>query len=335
MRRRPSLANALAVAVVGGTAALLIGCNGGDSTDPWEKAGNKPKVLVSFAPLYSFAKSVAGDDAEVKCLLTTMGPHTHGDASPKMIDLARRCDVFIVNGLGLDDGPDSFVPKLEKASANPKWHVLNLGSIFGEDWLKEGEHHHDHGKGEPEEHEHGKDPHVWLSVKHAKVMVGAIRDELKRLDAAHAAGYEQRAAEYLKKLDGLEAEGKEMLAKKQEKVILSFHESLSYFAECYGLKIAGAIEVDPGKEPGADKLAQIIQKCQARSVRVIAVEPQFNNHTSARVIRDALRGLKENPIDAVFAEVDPLETCDDRELSADLYVETMTKNLRELARALR
>jgi zinc transport system substrate-binding protein len=334
MCRRWSLATALAVILMGGSAVILSGCKGNGSSDSWGSAG-KPKVLVSFAPLYSFAKGVAGDDAEVKCLLTTMGPHTHGDASPKMIDLARGCDVFIVNGLGLDDGPDSFVPKLEKASANPKWNVLNLGAKFGEDWLKEGAHHHDHAKGEAEEDEHGKDPHVWLSVKHAKVMVGAIRDELKRLDAAHAAGYDQRAAEYLKTLDRLEADGKEMLAKKQEKVILSFHESLSYFAECYGLKIAGAIEVDPGKEPGGDKLAEIIKKCQARDVRVIAVEPQFNNHTSARVIRDALRGLKEKPIDAVFAEVDPLETCDERELSAELYEKTMRKNLDELSRALR
>src|SRR5262249_40388034 len=143
MRRRCSLATALAVAVVGGLVVILTGCNGSGSTDPWEKAGRKPKVLVSFAPLYSFAKSVAGDDAEVKCLLTTMGPHTHGDANPKMIDLARGCDVFVVNGLGLDDGPDSFVPKLEKASANPKWNVLNLGSKFDEKCLMDGEHHHE------------------------------------------------------------------------------------------------------------------------------------------------------------------------------------------------
>ncbi|HKA08500.1 MAG TPA: metal ABC transporter substrate-binding protein, partial [Gemmataceae bacterium] len=172
-------------------------------------------------------------------------------------------------------------------------------------------------------------------TKHAKVMVAAIRDELKRLDPAHAAGYDARATAYLNRLELLEVDGKTMLAKKEEKTILSFHESLNYFAKCYGLKIAGAIEVDPGKEPTSDKLNQIIKKCQARKVRVIAVEPQFSNHTSARVIRDALRGAKEGPIEAMFAEVDPLETCDESELKPDLYEKTMRKNLDELAKALR
>jgi len=314
---------------------FLTGCPNSRSGDAWASAGDKPKVLVSFAPLYSFAVNVAGNDAEVKCLLTTTGPHTHGDATARQIDLARGCDVFIINGIGLEDEADGIATKLQKVAANPKWNVLNLGSKIPQDDLLEGECHHDHAKGGNEEHDHGIDPHIWLSAKHAKVMVEAIRDELKRLDPAHAAGYEERAAAYLKKLDRLEAEGKAMLANRQEKTILSFHESLNYFSKCYGLRIADSIEVNPGSEPSDEKLKQIIKKCQARNVRVIAVEPQFSQHTSARVIRDALRGSKEKPIEAVFAEVDPLETCDEVELGADLYEKTMRKNLDELARALR
>jgi zinc transport system substrate-binding protein len=334
MRRR--VLPLLAASVFAGLTAALVGCPAGKSSDAWESAGSRPKVLVSFAPLYSFAANVAGNDAEVKCLLTTSGPHTHGDATPRQIDLARGCDVFIINGIGLEDEADGIATKLEKVAANTKWNVLNLGSKIPEGDLMEGAHHHDHDKGgAEEEHEHPTDPHVWLSTKHAKLMVAAIRDELKRLDPAHAAGYEERAAAYLKKLDGLEEYGKTALAKKEEKTILSFHESLNYFAKCYGLRVAGAIEVDPGKEPTPDKLNQIIKKCQARKVRVIAVEPQFSNHTSARVIRDALRGAKEGPIEAVFAEVDPLETCDEAELKPDLYENIMRKNLDELVKALR
>jgi zinc transport system substrate-binding protein len=332
MRRRYS--PLLAVSAVAVLALLSIGCPSGKSGDPWASAGDRPKVLVSFAPLYSFAANVAGNDAEVKCLLTTTGPHTHGDATPRQIDLARGCDVFIINGLGLEDEADGIATKLQKVAANPRWNVLDLGSKIPKDDLMEGECHHDKAK-EGEEHEHGTDPHVWLSTKHAKVMVGAIRDELKRLDPAHAAGYDERAAEYLKKLDKLERDGKAMLANKEEKTILSFHESLNYFGQCYGLRIAGSIEVNPGKEPTEEKLKQIIKKCQNRKVRVIAVEPQFSSHTSANVVRSALRGSKENPIEAVFAEVDPLETCDEAELKPDLYEKRMRENLENLARALR
>jgi len=314
--------------------AFFTGCPNKNAGDPWAGAGTRPKILVSFAALHSLASNVAGEDASVKCLLTTTGPHTHGDATAEQIKLAHGCDLLVINGLLMEDGADGFVNRLEKSAANPKWRVLNVGSKLNEDWLREGVCHHDHSK-PGEDHDHGIDPHAWLSVRCAKKMVESIRDELKILDPGHAEGYESRATAYLKKLDKLEADGKAMLAPKEEKRILSFHESLGYFGETYGLKIAGSIQVDPGREPSNDTLQKIIKNCQRRKIRVIAVEPQFPSHTSAQVILNALRGLKEDPIDAVFAEVDPLETCDEAELGPDLYERVMRKNLAELAKVLR
>src|SRR6478672_2925391 len=127
MRRR--LVPTLAVSTIAALTVALVGCPAGNSSnDPWGDTGGRPKVLVSFAPLYSFAANVAGNDAEVKCLLTTSGPHTHGDATPRQIDLARTCDVFIINGIGLEDEADGIATKLEKVAANPKWNVLNPGA---------------------------------------------------------------------------------------------------------------------------------------------------------------------------------------------------------------
>jgi zinc transport system substrate-binding protein len=244
--------------------------------------------------------------------------------------------VFFVNGLGLEDEADGIAGRLKRVSQNQ--NVVNLGARFKEDDLLEGEcfhHHHDHGKGGHDDHEHGIDPHVWLSVKHARVMVEGIRDELKRLDPAHTAGYEERAANYLKKLDQLEADGRSLLANKEEKRILSFHEAFQYFGDCYGIQVVGAIQMDPGREPTSEKLDRLVEQCRKKRVRVIAVEPQYSNHTSARVIRDALRGLEKDPIDAVFVELDPLETCDEADLSPDLYEKVMRRNLADLARVLR
>jgi ABC-type Zn uptake system ZnuABC Zn-binding protein ZnuA len=331
MRRRNSVFFLLFASL--SAVVLLTGCPGSKTADPWAGSGNKKKVLVSFAPLHSFAVNVAGEDADVKCLLTTHGPHTHGDARPEQIELVRGCDVLIINGLGLEEEGHGIAAKTQKITG-PK-NVLNLGSKIDQEWLREGECNHDHSKGGVEEHTHPTDPHIWLSIRCSKKMVEMIRDELKRLDPEHAAGYEKRAAAYIEKLDRLEADGKAMLAGKKERWIVSFHDSLGYFGETYGLRIAGSIQLDPGSEPSDAKLREILAKCNKRNARVIAVEPQFSSHTSARVIRDALRGQKENPIDADFAEVDPLETCDEGQLGPDLYENTMRKNLASLAKALR
>src|SRR5437016_4510309 len=79
----------------------LAGC--GRAPDPWAKAsGDGPRVLVSFPPLYCFTKNVAGDHARVISLLSTQEPHGY---SPNLTEglKARKADLFIINGLGLDD----------------------------------------------------------------------------------------------------------------------------------------------------------------------------------------------------------------------------------------
>ena len=236
--------------------------------------------------------------------------------------------MLFVNGLGLDDGVAN---GLKAPAGNPKWKVVDLTARIDKDWLREGECHHDgHADGA---HEHGTDPHAWLGVRQAKKMVEQVRDTLKELDPPYAVGYESRASAYLGKLDKLQADCKELWpVEKAERRIVSFHDSLGYFGESYDVRILGSIEVEPGVEPSGAKLNQIVKTCHDRKVRVIAVEPQFPRNTCARSVRDALKG---KGIDAVFVEVDPLETADESELTPDLYERKMRANVENLAKAFR
>jgi zinc transport system substrate-binding protein len=323
------------VALGFGLAALLgvtaSGCHqpGGNGGGWSEKPG--PKVLVSFPPLYSFAANVAGDDATVKCLLSTSGPHADSEPTASQVELARKADVFFLSGLGLDE---AIADKLKGPAANPKWKTVELAEAISESALKHGEEHHEHGheQKKADEHEHGVDPHVWLDARLAQVMVKKIAAELKTLDPAHAAGYEGRAAAYAAKLDELHKYGLGLLKDKKEKKIVSFHDSLRYFADCYGVSIFDAIQIDPGVEPAPGKMKELIQHCKKEGVRVIAVEPQFPRNTSASAILDALRQEK---IDAQFVEIDPLETAEYDGLTPDLYEKTMRSNLENLAKALK
>src|SRR5258706_13143507 len=98
MRRLRPLLLILAIAAICGL--LLAGCSA--TPDPWpEKPG--PRVLASFAPLYSFAKNVAGEDASVLCVTAETGPHGF-DPTPRDAVAVRRADLFVINGLDLDDG---------------------------------------------------------------------------------------------------------------------------------------------------------------------------------------------------------------------------------------
>lgn len=317
------------VALAGfGLGAALPGCGGGD--DGWPKDRSGPKVVVSFAPIYCFAANVAGDDAVVRNLMTTSGPH-HFNPTDQDARTLRRADVLFVNGLGLErDKPEG----MKKGSGNKSLKIVELGDRIPEKNLCEGSCHHDHGDGH-HDHEHGKDPHVWLSPDQAVYMVEGIRDELKKLDAAHAEGYDRRAAEYVAKLKNLKAECKKLLDGKTDRRLITFHDSMAYFAKSFDLDIVGVLQKQPGSEPTGSDLEKLIALCAnpAAPVRVVCVEPQYGTSNAGtelvKIIKD--KGVR----DAVLVEFDPLETVPPDQLTPDWYEKKMLANVRALAEKMK
>ena len=149
---------------------IILGCgkkgdsanNGGPNDPNWpDRPG--PKVVVSFAPLYCFAANVAGDDAVIKNVMTTTGPH---DFNPTAADvkMITKAEIFFVVGLGLDEDK---AEKMKEGASNDKLKIVQLGKAVPADKLCEGKCNHDHKDGK---HDHGKDEHVWLSPDHAALM---------------------------------------------------------------------------------------------------------------------------------------------------------------------
>jgi ABC-type Zn uptake system ZnuABC Zn-binding protein ZnuA len=294
-------------------------------TEVWpEKPG--PKVLTTFAPIQSFALNVVGDQGTVISLLSTKGPHDHGEPTAEQNKLASKADVLFANGLGLE----TMNAKLIASTGRKDFNLCELGPKLPKECLLEGVCHHNHAPGEP--HEHGDDPHVWLSPKHARTMVEAIRDEMKRIDPANAEAYAKRAADYLETLRKLEQDGIAMLKDKTERRIVTFHDSLAYFGECFDIKIVDFIQPEPGVDPDGKQLKRIIEHCKEKGIRLIVVEPQYNRNTAAATI---LKELRDAGLDARFVEIDPLETANPAEMTADFYERKMRRNLENLAQALR
>jgi zinc transport system substrate-binding protein len=310
---------------------LIIGCGKKPQDgDPWAGSEGKPKVVVSFAPLYCFAVNVAGDDAVVKNVMTTTGPH---DFNPTEQDarLVTKADLFFVVGLGLDEGKAEF---MKKGSGNDGLKIVHLSNAVPKDRLCEGKCTHvEHKPGD--KHDHGHDPHLWLSPDHAAFMVNAIRDELKAADPAHAAGYDARAAAYIVKLQALKAEGLAKLKGKQNRRLVSFHDSLAYFEEAYELKVMDVLTKNPGQEPDEKQMKKLIRLCSDDQfpIRVIAVEPQYSTSTSGETLRKEL--VAKGVHDPVLVEIDPLETVKPDELTPDWYENKMRANIAALEKALK
>ncbi|MDY3555333.1 metal ABC transporter substrate-binding protein [Gemmata sp. JC717] len=329
MNRALLLKAAGLVTAIAVCAVLVPGCGApGRNGQNWPADHAGPKVVVSFAPLYCFAASVAGDDAVVKNVMTSKGPHDF-DPTADDIALVSQADLFFVVGLGLDEKKAEV---MRSGSGNKNMKIIELGEKLDKKDLCEGFcTHADHDA----DHKHNTDPHVWLSPTHAAKLVGFIRDELKAKDPAHAAGYESRAAAYIEKLNAVKAYGVEKFKDKQDKKLVSFHDSLAYFEECFQLNVRGVLTKKPGQEPSDKEMKELIRICTRKTspVRVILTEPQYSTSSSGETLRKDL--VASGVEDPVLVEFDPLETVRPDELALDWYEKKMRDNIDRLAEKMK
>jgi zinc transport system substrate-binding protein len=312
-----------------GALALLLGTWGcSRAPDPWEKVPGSPRVVVTIAPLYSFVRGVAGDRAAVICLCKDRGPH-HFQYDVREAVVLQNADVFFAVGLTLDD---SFADKMAKLGQRPELQYVRLGNsikpklIALKEKVKHGDHWHE-----------GHDPHAWLGVDEAIAMVEVVRDTLVKADGANGADYTKNAKDYIERLKKLKEEGRARIAKGKHKRIITHHDSLRYFARCFGVEIAGVIERDPGAEPSGNHLAALVNKCvealkEGRPITAIAVEPQYPKNTSAKTLQEEIE--KKGGGTLPLIEIDPLETASGEELEkmgAGWYEKKMRQNIATLA----
>ena len=294
-------------------------------SSPWKSTG-KVKVLTSIVPMYCFTKLIAGDDAEVLCLMTAHGPH---DFSPTFDDvkILAEADLFIVVGLGLEE----FLNEMVRNADNRKLKVIRTGQAVPSDRRLEAEgkpHYH----GDKLVTHKGFDPHVWLGMEEALQIVESIESALVDRDAKNAASYKKRANEVKARLTKMHTDGKAQL-KSAQGGLVTFHDSFRYFSRSFGIPIAGTIRDVKGDQPlSPAALREQAAEFGKKGVRVIGVEPQFP------------RGVAENlakEIDArrvKIIDLDPIETGPSLsglpyEVNPEHYFQKMEQNLRNLQKA--
>lgn len=313
---------AMAMVLIAG----FLGCT--RSTSVWNNRGGPPRVVVTIPALDNFVRNVGGDHVAIVCLCTNQGPH-HYQYNAEDAMALREADLFFAIGLTLDD---KFADPIQIESHNAHLQYVKLGERLPKKLLLATREEHEHGKEEEEhghEHEHGEhDPHLWMGIEQAKAMVEIIRDELKRADPKNEIDYGKNAANYIEKLDKLHSYGKKQLEGKKNRKMIAFHESLGYFAKSFDLDIVDVIEVIPGTEAANPHMVKLARKCKDENISVIAVEPQYPQESSAKILKDQKKDIQ-------FVVVDPLETADGKELKdRDWYEKQMRENLDNLAKAL-
>ena len=142
--------------------------------------------------------------------------------------------------------------------------------------------------GEHEDEEHGTlDPHIWMSLANAKIMVQNICDGLVQVDPDNKTYYEGNRDSYLQELTQLDQDIGDGLSGVVNRRFMVYHPSFGYFAEEYDLTMIPVEE--EGKEPTIAGIDHLIEQAKEHNIKVIFASPQFNQKY-AQVIADAIGG---------------------------------------------
>lgn len=305
------------VLVVIAAFALLccVACSGEKTKEPASSV--RLRVVCTFLPIYVITQNVAADvpGVEVLNLLPpTVGcPHNYAMTPGDAIQL-ESADVLVMNGLGMERFLEGS-PYLKRRDLE----VIVASEVVEPIPLEFGRERHGQACAEDESL---PNPHAWVSPAEAARMTRHIGARLAEIDSEYEAEYRANAEKYAATLDSLAARLAERLKGARNRRIVTFHEAFDYLARDLNLQVVAVVEPDPGVEPSAGKMTELIARIRDTKPAAIFAEPQYS---------DRLARMLSEETGVPFYVLDPASSGADDPLS---YVRIMINNAIVLQQAL-
>jgi ABC-type Zn uptake system ZnuABC Zn-binding protein ZnuA len=264
MRNRLRLLGILAV----GAALLLAGCGGGDGGSTAGGNGEALRVVATTTQVQDFARIVGGDRVQVTGILKPNVDAHDYEPSPADLDAIARADVLVENGVGLEEWLQDTI-----RSAGFDGTLVDASQGVR---LREGG-------------EEGKDPHIWMDPRNAKVMVANIERGLAEARPADAATFQANLDGYTAQLDALDASIAERINGLANKKLVTNHDAFHYYVDRYGLEFVGSIipSFDTSAELSAKSVQDLVAKIKAARVKAIFSESSLPPETAEAIGREA------------------------------------------------
>jgi zinc transport system substrate-binding protein len=247
------------------------------------------KVTATIKPIHALVAQVM-EGVGVPSLLVQGAASPHNYAlKPSDAKALNTADIFF----RVSENVEPFTRKIV-AALPAKVHTITLAEAPGIDLLdvrtgetfeehdhRDGHHDHDH-----DEHDHaseGRDGHVWLDPRNARMMIAEIARVLSEASPSDAKKFNANATRAQTALETLEADLTRELKPIDGKPYVVFHDAYQYFERRFGLSPVGSITVSPDAQPSAKRLTEIRKKLSALSASCVFSEPQFQPKLVAAV----------------------------------------------------
>lgn len=241
-------------------------------------------------------------------------PHDYA-LTPKDMHLLANADIFVINGLGLEQFLGAPLQK-----ANPAITIIDSSQgaavIFTEE---------DHPKHDGHDHEAMEpNPHLFASPRQVALIASSIGRELSKIDPDGSDIYRRNSQAYAETMNALAQEFTLLSKKLASTKIITQHGVFDYLARDMGLEVVAVIESHPGQEPSAAQMISLIKTAKSTQAKAIFAEPQYPSRIIHTIAKEA--GI-------AAATLDPVATGPEN-APLDYYVKVMRNNMATLESTL-
>jgi len=231
-------------------------------------ASAKGNVVAANQDLAWVTQAVGGSRVSVEYIAAGgQDPHTI-EARPSQVVRIARADLIVRIGMDLDLWFDSLL----RTAGNSKVLPDGRGYVDASRGIRALEI--PSGKLDPSKgdiHIYGN-PHYLFAPANLRIVARNIADGLKRVDSSGGPAYEDGFNQLMARLNDALPRWKARLATDRGKSVVTYHKSLVYFLNEFGLKEFGNVEPKPGLEPTPGHVAGVAKDMREAGVTVILAE---------------------------------------------------------------
>jgi len=240
----------------------------------------KLNVVTTIPDLAVIVSEIGGDNVSVQSFSKgTQDPHFI-EAKPSYMVKASRADLVVSLGLELEIG---WLPPILQGARNPRVMPGTQGYLELGPYLDPIEVPTEKvTRAEGDVHPFGN-PHFNLDpIRMGKAAV-IIAGRLGELDPDHAASYAEKAQSFKSRMEEKTKGWLARISKSGVTKVITYHKTLNYFFDRFGLNDPINLEPKPGIPPTAQHVLEVIKVAKAQNIKLIMVENFYDTNFAGKI----------------------------------------------------
>jgi len=228
----------------------------------------KLNIVVTLPDCAALVREIVGDKATVTTLAQGAEDSHFVTPRPSYTRTLNKADLLVDGGAELEIG---WLPPLVSGARNRDINRGGSGRVSAATGIRLlGVRTGPVDRSQGDVHAAGN-PHFLLDPLRGKAVAQNLAKAVVRLDPKNASVYQENLDAFVARLDQKLIEWHKTMAAHKGKAIVTYHSNFDYFAERYGLKVAGQLEPKPGLPPTPGHVRKLVPKAKAEKVRLVVV----------------------------------------------------------------